>query len=249
MLILYIALYFNNLENVLDEIFSEIKVDGVSVKQYKDENKFKLTDESGNRIDENIKIVKAPNEMADYANEVYFMFDDIDDQHVKDMKRLVKQYSRVSDAVYFCAVDFETETNLDFTKYINSIIKENYSDEITKPQLVEIIKNELLERGIQAENGFGRLEIIVKGKSAKGKKTIPNIGIMLEGMNNRVPYSILNDYQYYMNEYTKNGWKIFVFYVDDIISKLQLRLNEVSSYLASKDQNVTHQLKIDEFID
>lgn len=200
-------------------------------------------------FDENIKIVKAPNEMADYANEVYFMFDDIDDQHVKDMKRLVKQYSRVSDAVYFCAVDFETETNLDFTKYINSIIKENYSDEITKPQLVEIIKNELLERGIQAENGFGRLEIIIKGKSAKGKKTIPNIGIMLEGMNNRVPYSILNDYQYYMNEYTKNGWKIFVFYVDDIISKLQLRLNEVSSYLASKDQNVTHQLKIDEFID
>ena len=199
-------------------------------------------------FDENIKIIKGPNEMADYANEVYFMFDDINDQHVKDMKRFIKQYTKVSDAVYFCTVDFENDSNLEFNKYINSIIKDNTEEDPIKPELVEIIKSELLERGIQAENGFGRLEIIIKGKSAKGKKTIPNIGIMLEGMHNRVPYSILNDYQYYLNEYSKNGWKIFVFYVDDIINKLQIRLNEVSSFLASQDQNVTHQLKIDEFI-
>lgn len=199
-------------------------------------------------FDENIKIIKAPNEMADYANEVYFMFDDINDQHVKDIKRFIKQYTKVSDAVHFCCVDFETENNIDFTKYINSVIKNNQEEELSKPELVEIIKKELIERGIQAENGFGRLEIVIKGKSAKGKKTIPNIGIMLEGMNNRVPYSLLNDYQYYMDEYSKNGWKIFVFYVDDIINKLQLRLNEISSFLASKDMNVTHQLKMDEFI-
>ena len=61
-------------------------------------------------------------------------------------------------------------------------------------------------------------------------------------------YEILDDYEYYYNEYTKKGWQIYIFYVGDIIENLQEKLDIISQYLANKDAKSMHQLKIDEFI-
>lgn len=43
--------------NSLNQIFAEIKINDASIKELKDNNKFLLTDESGNRNDSNIKLV------------------------------------------------------------------------------------------------------------------------------------------------------------------------------------------------
>ena len=131
---------------------------------------------------------------------------------------------------------------------MNELLKYQAKNERVMPELVEIIYNELHERGIKVEQGYGSLDLMVKGKVNRGKVITPNVGIMIEGLDSRIPYSKLNDYQYYHNEYTSNGWKIFVLYVDDIINNLQVRLDQISKYLSKDDEHITHQLKIDEFL-
>ena len=115
-------------------------------------------------------------------------------------------------------------------------------------ELVQIINDELHERGIKVEQGYGSLDLIIKGKMSRGKVITPNVGIIIEGLDTKIPYSKLNDYQYYYNEYSSNGWKIFILFVDDIINNLQIRLDQISKYLSKDDEHITHQLKIDEFL-
>ena len=67
-------------------------------------------------------------------------------------------------------------------------------------------------------------------------------------MENKGSYSLIEDYEYYYNVYCENNWKIYIFYVDDIINNLQTKLDIISQFLAKQNTKSMHQLKIDEFI-
>ena len=115
------------------------------------------------------------------------------------------------------------------------------------PELISLISNELKERGLNVQQGIGRIDLMIKGKNQKGR-IIPNVGIIVEGLYENDTYSLVDDYQYYNLIYTKNGWQIYIFFVDDLIENLQVKLDMISQFLANKDQKSMHQYKIDDFI-
>ena len=197
-------------------------------------------------LNNNIRMVRVPYEKARVVDEVYYLFDDLKDLDISQLKYIIPAYASGCSKVNIFTTD-EYSNDFNVSKLYKSII-EHETEEKEMPPLTKIICNELKERGIAAEAGIGRIDLMIKGKRTNSKDSIPNIGIIIEGLNTKTPYSILDDYEYYYNEYTKKGWQIYIFYVGDIIENLQEKLDIISQYLANKDAKSMHQLKIDEFI-
>lgn len=214
----------------------------IKLKEYfSDEDIFEL-------LENNIKVITVPNESTRVCDEAYILYNDFVDMDTEIFKKIVTNFSTVRQTLYIYATtdsEFEIE---DLEKHISNILKYNTKVEKVLPELVELIYDELVERGVKVETGHGRLDLIIKGKMSRNKVITPNVGIIIEGLDSRIPYSTLNDYQYYYEEYERNGWKIFVLFVDDIIDNLQNRLDKICKFLSKDDQRLTHQLKIDEFI-
>ena len=197
-------------------------------------------------LNNNIRMVRVPYERARIVDEVYYLFDDLKEIDVSQLQYIIPNYASGSSKVnIYTTSEYSKDININ-SLFKEIIEKENEGTEL--PLLTKIIVEELLERGIKAEPGIGRIDLMIKGRKTKNKDIIPNIGIIIEGLNTKTPYSILDDYEYYHNEYTKKGWKIYIFYVEDIINNLQEKLDIISKYLADKNTITMHQLKIDEFI-
>ncbi len=214
----------------------------IKLKEYfSDEDIFEL-------LENNIKIITVPNESTRVCDEAYILYNDFIDIDTEIFKKIVTNFSTVKQMLYIY-VTAENEMGIeDLEKHISNVLKYNTKVEKVLPDLVQLIYNELDERGVKVEAGHGRLDLIIKGKMARNKVITPNVGIIIEGLDSRIPYSTLNDYQYYYEEYERNGWKIFILFVDDLIDNLQSHLDKICKFLSKDDQRLTHQLKIDEFI-
>ena len=197
-------------------------------------------------LDDNIRIVRAPYERARIVDEVYILLDNFNELEEKRIKNIITLYTTGSGSVYFC-----------YTKACHIVQVKNYIKDLfdtkdlpTKqmPKLTALIYNELKSRGLNVEAGPGKIDLMIKGKTSKGKTIVPNVGIIIEGLVGKTSYAILDDYDYYYNEYSKKGWQMYIFCVSDIIDNLQEKLDVISSYLAGKDTKSVRQLKIDEFI-
>lgn len=198
-------------------------------------------------LNNNIRIVKAPKENARICDEVYYLLDDIKDADERVVKYIISNYSVGCTKIHIFATK-EYSGNIDVQAFYKEISKFDSDQTREMPNLTKIIANELTERGIKVESGIGRLDLVIKGQIQKGKNVTPNVGIIIEGMENKGSYSLIEDYQYYYNVYSENNWKIYIFYVDDIITNLQTKLDIVSQFLAKQNTKSMHQLKIDEFI-
>ena len=115
--------------------------------------------------------------------------------------------------------------------------------------LTKLIYQELTDRGFSVQQGIGRIDLMIKGKIQKGKVVTPNVGIIIEGMQDNCTYSIVEDYQYYNETYSANNWQIYIFFVDDLIENLQAKLDVISQFLAAKSTRSMHQFKIDDFME
>ena len=198
-------------------------------------------------LNNNIRIVKAPKENARICDEVYFLFDDIKDAEERVIKYIIGTYSIGCPKIHIFSTK-EYSGHMDIQAYYKEVVKFDQDHSREMPNLSKIIARELQERGIKVESGIGRLDLVIKGQIQKGKNITPNVGIIIEGMENKGSYSLIEDYEYYYNVYSENNWKIYIFYVDDIINNLQTKLDIISQFLAKQNTKTMHQLKIDEFI-
>ena len=198
-------------------------------------------------LNNNVRIVKAPKESARICDEIYFIFDDIKEEEEKNIKFIISHYSTGTSKVHIYATK-EYSGNVDIQKLYKDIVTFEPDEGREMPNLTKIISRELMDRGIKVENGIGRLDLVIRGQIKKGINVTPNVGIIIEGIDNKTSYSIIEDYQYYYNIYSENNWKIYIFYVDDIINHLQEKLDIISQFLAKQNTKSMHQLKIDEFI-
>ena len=239
--------YYKDMTKTFDIIFNSIGYKFAFYQKLVKKLKYVNSDEEIFQIlNNNIRMVRVPYEKARVVDEVYYLFDDLKDLDMSQLKYIIPSYASGCSKVNVFTTD-EYSKDFNVVKLYKSII-EHETEEKEMPPLTKIICNELKERGIVAEAGIGRIDLMIKGKRTNSKDSIPNIGIIIEGLNTKTPYSILDDYEYYYNEYTKKGWQIYIFYVGDIIENLQEKLDIISQYLANKDAKSMHQLKIDEFI-
>lgn len=198
-------------------------------------------------LNTNIRIVVAPKEKARICDEVYFLFDDFKDTEARLIKFIISNYSTGCQKVHiFSTKEYSGKSGA--LQQFKEAVQFDVDDGREMPNLTKVIYDELKSRGIDVERGIGRIDLVIKGKIDKYKNITPNVGIIIEGMDTKTPYSLIEDYQYYYNIYSENNWKIYIFYVDDIINHLQEKLDIISQFLSNQNTTSMHQLKIDEFI-
>lgn len=186
-------------------------------------------------------IINGLTEDASYADEAIIFFDDIRENETSSQELIFKNFSNVADKVVIAYLDNKDEIlNKETEQMIERLIVKN-PQETSKPEgITQLIIEKMQERGVKAEAGFGLFNIIIKGQ------TTPNVGIIIEGSNKNGTYSLLDDYQFYYNEYIKNGWNVFTFFMEDIIDDLDKRINEVIFNVDNTNDNSNQLSFIDE---
>ena len=198
-------------------------------------------------LDQSIRIVRGPYEAASICDEIYYLFDDLINLDEKHIKYILTNYSTGTKNIN---IFYTEEVGIkDLKAHVKNIIGSN-TELVQKDmnRLTTIIYNQLVERGFNVSTGPGRIDLMIKGKTFKSKENIPNVGIIIEGMDGKATYAILDDYDYYYNEYMAKGWQMYIFCVSDIIDNLPEKLDMIASFLSKYDTQSTRQLKIDDFM-
>jgi len=74
------------------------------------------------------------------------------------------------------------------------------------------------------------------------------MSIIIEGNDSTMPFSLLDDYQYYYGEYKRVGWNVLIYNVEDLLEDLSgCVLEIVDKFYASKTSPV-EQLSFDEIL-
>jgi len=197
-------------------------------------------------IDNKIRFVKAPYEANRDTDEIYIMYDDLAELNDNLIQFVFSSYTIGCEVINVCC------THVTDIKELKEKVKEvtgpNKPLSKEMPKLTRLIYDELKLRGLDVESGPGVIDLMIRGKIQKGQVVVPNVGIIIEGLDGKTSYAILEDYDYYYNEYKKHGWEIYIFCVNDIIDNLQDKLDIISSFLAQKNTKSMHQLKIDDYI-
>lgn len=199
-------------------------------------------------MNDNIRLVKAPMEAACANNEVYFIYDDLKYISEAQVRQIIKTYAASTDKVIIASIE-KREEDIPLDKEVGQLLKVDSLNSVYMNELTKLIYQELTDRGFSVQQGIGRIDLMIKGKVQKGKVVTPNVGIIIEGLQDNCSYSIVEDYQYYNTIYSANNWQIYLFFVDDIIENLQAKLDVISQFLAGKSTRSMHQFKIDDFME
>ena len=128
---------------------------------------------------------------------------------------LVKRnYVTAKHAVYLCY------QGLRITKQ-NALLIERIDDFIGEPKelqfridgITKIIYERLIKYGVNLEIGPGYIDLVLK-------KQNKNIGFIIYGQRTDMCYSIVDDYIYYVNEYKKRGWDIYIYCMEQLNKNL-----------------------------
>ncbi len=167
-------------------------------------------------------IINGTNEAASFADEVFILFDDIKDNETSYQELILRNFSCVTGSTMVIYLDNKDDiVNKETEAAIKKLIGKKEKTASKDSEITQLIIQKMKEKGIKAIPGFGLFNIIIKNK--KGS----NVGIILEGSTKLNSYYVLDEYQFYYNEYIKNGWNVFVFFMDDIIKNLDARISEV----------------------
>lgn len=185
-------------------------------------------------------IINGNIEDASYADEVFILFDDIKDSESSSQELILRNFSCVTGSVIITYLDSKDEIlNKETEALIKNLIAKKEKTMPKTSELTKLIIEKMAEKGIKAKSGFGLFNVVIKSKTA-------NVGIIVEGSTKLDSYYLLDEYQFYYNEYTKNGWNVFVFFVDDIIKNLDARISEVLSVVDNIVDDSTQLSFIDE---
>lgn len=169
-------------------------------------------------------IINGNVEDASYADEVFILFDDIKDNETASQELILRNFSCVTGNVSIVYLDSKDEIlNKETEAVIKNLLVENKTSIEAVSSITQLIIDKMQEKGVKAKPGFGLFNVIIQNEKSA------NVGIIIEGSTKLNSYYLLDDYQFYYNEYIKNGWNVFVFFMDDIIKNLDSRISEVLS--------------------
>ncbi len=191
-----------------------------------------------------IRLINCNSEGTRYASDVFFYYDDINEADIVNRDTIFKNYMAVTDQVTFIYHPGHNAEETDRKKTdIEYIIGKRVVHQKETVGIVKILYNELKKRGLKVETGFGRFDVIVRGKG-----NYNNLSIIVEGSDASMPFSLLDDYEYYYKEYKRVGWNVLTYTVEKLAQNLTGCIDEiVEKFYASKTSPVK-QLNFDEVL-
>lgn len=195
-------------------------------------------------LNHHIRLINCTNENTRYATDVFFYYDDMKDIESLTGGKVFRNYMAVSGQVTFIYHPGKNVEETDRIKDdIKNIIGKSEVNQKETSGVVKVLYDRLKEKGLKVETGFGRFDIIVRGKG-----NINNMSIIIEGNDSTMPFSLLDDYQYYYGEYKRVGWNVLIYNVEDLLEDLSGCVVEiVDKFYASKTSPV-EQLSFDEIL-
>ena len=243
--IVEMLVHYHNKDNDRDKVINIIVFSSSSKRQVYTELVTKLLEtmsglEVLKLLATKINIISGEVEDACYADDVIILFDDMKDFETSLQELIFRNFTVVRNNVIITYIDQkDDDVNKNIENNINNLIKKPVFIKKETDGVVNLIVDKLKKKGISVNTDLNFFDIVIN--TDKNTK----IGIIIEGNNSRIPYYTYDEYAFYCDEYRKNGWEVFVFYMEDIIDNLDRRIDEVISVVGDNN-NPTIQLS---FID
>lgn len=161
-----------------------------------------------------IKIISTEYESTRLSDYTYLWYEDLESLSNITIDLVKRNYVTAKHAVYLCY------QGLRITKQ-NALLIERIDDFIGEPKelqfridgITKIIYERLIKYGVNLEIGPGYIDLVLK-------KQNKNIGFIIYGQRTDMCYSIVDDYIYYVNEYKKRGWDIYIYCMEQLNKNL-----------------------------
>lgn len=161
-----------------------------------------------------IEIISTDYESTRLSDYTYLWYDDLASLNSIAVELVKRNYLTAKYAVYLCYQGLKVSEE-------NNLLIERIDDFIGKPVkldfridgITKIIYNRLIKNGIEVEVGPGYIDLVIK-------KQNKNIGFIIYGQRTDMCYSMVDDYIYYVNEYKKRGWDIYIYCMEQLNKNL-----------------------------
>lgn len=195
-------------------------------------------------LSRHLRIISSSSEGCTNATDVFFFYEDFKMLESRKKLTILKNYSFVKDRVVITYISKpvsagsfrtgfggESDENHRTRTEISNLVGAPTSYQKTKQGINQILIDGLIKRNIQAKTGFGRFDVVIQNHSYKDS---PKIGIIIEGNDLVMPYSIIDDYKFYYGQYIKYGWQVVIFYIEDLVKNLEEKLDEIQKMVSTK---------------
>lgn len=167
-----------------------------------------------------IRIISAHGESMRLSDSVYIWYDDIYELREMEKDIIRRNYVIAKQEIYICYQILKGKEQNDKLESINDFIGSTQLIDLHLEGITKIIYNRLTEKGVKVELGLGYIDLVIE-------KSNKNIGIILYGKRTDHSYSIIDEYLYYVSEYKKRGWDIYLYCMEDLFVKLDDVINEI----------------------
>lgn len=158
----------------------------------------------------NIRLINALSEGNRYVNDSIIYYPDLESYDSSMVDLILKNFTVAKERVILLYLNSKSqEENEEIKNRINSLIGK---DKIFGKHLVGIetfVLERLKKLDYKAEAGFGKFQIIIRDTF--------NVGIMILERNDSDSYSLIDDYHFYYEQYSKNGWLVKIIFTSDLI--------------------------------
>lgn len=161
-----------------------------------------------------IKIISTNYESTRLSDYTYMWYEDLEDLNNIALELVKRNYITAKHEVHLCYLDLRTtKKNQDLMEKIDEFIGSPMVLDFRIDGITKIIYKRLIKRGIEVEVGPGYIDLVIK-------KTNKNLGFIIYGQRTDMCYSMVDDYIYYVNEYKKRGWDIYIYCMEELNKNL-----------------------------
>ncbi len=168
----------------------------------------------------NIRILNAPLEGNRYVNEVFIYYDDFINLENSVKELVYRNYLIAHNDVVIYLIKHKIENeNITLKKEIFDTIKQSNIEDKSLSDISSRVKNALIKKGKNVENGFGEFDLILHAEKSTA--------IYIIGKENNYMVNFVDDYVYYNLEYQNRGWQVEVVYIVDLIENFDNTIDKL----------------------
>ena len=184
-----------------------------------------------------IEIISTDYESTRLSDYTYLWYEDLESLNNIGIELVKRNYLVAKNAIYLCYLGLKVTTqNALLIEKIDEFIGEPMKLDFRIDGITKIIYERLIKEGIEVEVGPGYIDLVIK-------KENKNLGIIIYGQRTDMSYSMVDDYVYYVNEYQKRGWEIYIYCMEELNKDFENVINNIVN-IAKDNVNIRNPIAI-----
>lgn len=168
-----------------------------------------------------IRIISTNSESTRLSDSTYLWYEDLETLSDRIINIVKRNYIIAKSSIYLCYQGLRvTKQNEILMEKIDDFIGEPLSVNFRIEGITKIIYNKLKEKDINVEIGPGYIDLVIQKENV-------NVGLIFYGQRTDLRYSMVDDYVYYVNEYQKRGWEIYIYCMEELNKDFENVINNI----------------------